>query len=78
MDVTGARWSLAGAEAIVKLRSLRSSGDFENYWQFHEDQEYIRNHESFYADPSIYPIHLNILFSFVMNTASNIGRDRYY
>jgi hypothetical protein len=53
MDVTGARWSLEGAEAIVKLRSLRSSGDFENYWKFHEDQEYIRNHESFYADPSI-------------------------
>ena len=53
MDVTGARWSLAGAEAIIKLRSLRSSGDFENYWKFHEDQEYIRNYESFYADPSI-------------------------
>lgn len=53
MDVTGARWSLKGAEAVVKLRSLRSSGDFENYWKFHEDQEYIRNHETFYADPSI-------------------------
>ena len=53
MDVTGARWSLRGAEAVVKLRSLRSSGDFENYWQFHEDQEFIRNHQSLYADPSI-------------------------
>jgi hypothetical protein len=53
MDVTGARWSLGGAEAIVKLRSLRSSGDFERYWEFHEEQEYIRNHLSQYADPSI-------------------------
>lgn len=53
MDVTGARWSLEGAEAIVKLRSLRSSGDFERYWEFHEEQEYIRNHLSHYADPSI-------------------------
>lgn len=53
MDVTGARWSLKGAEAIVKLRSLRSSGDFEKYWQFHEDQEYIRNHHSLYADPTV-------------------------
>ena len=43
MDVTGARWSLKGAEAIIKLRSLRSSKDFESYWQFHEKQEYIRN-----------------------------------
>lgn len=53
MDVTGARWSLKGAEAIVKLRSLRSSGDFEKYWEFHEVQEYERNHGSLYANPSI-------------------------
>lgn len=53
MDVTGARWSLKGAEAIVKLRSLRSSGDFEKYWEFHEAQEYERNHQVFYADPSV-------------------------
>lgn len=26
-DVTGARWSLAGAETILKLRALRSNGD---------------------------------------------------
>lgn len=52
MDVTGARWSLQGAEAIIKLRSLRSSGDFERYWQFHEDQEFIRNHQTLYADPT--------------------------
>jgi hypothetical protein len=52
MDVTGARWSLQGAEAIIRLRSLRSSGDFERYWQFHEDQEFVRNHQALYADPS--------------------------
>jgi hypothetical protein len=50
MDVTGARWSLQGAEAILKLRSLRSSGDFEEYWKFHEEQEYERNHQRLYAD----------------------------
>ena len=50
MDVTGARWSLAGAEAVLKLRSLRSSGDFEEYWQYLEDQEYFRNHQDLYAD----------------------------
>ena len=53
MDVTGARWSLEGAEAILKLRSLRSSGDFEAYWEFHERQEYLRNHHSGYDKPSV-------------------------
>jgi hypothetical protein len=49
MDVTGARWSLRGAEAVLRLRSLRSSGDFEQYWTFHERQELHRNHISKYA-----------------------------
>jgi len=52
MDVTGARWGLTGAEAILKLRSLRSSGDFEAYWTYHEAQELARNHRSRYALPS--------------------------
>ena len=49
MDLTGARWSLLGAEAVLKLRALRSSGDFDEYWEFHKRQEYKRNHESCYA-----------------------------
>lgn len=49
MDVTGARWSLAGAEAVLKLRALKSSHDFEEYWTFHEACEYERNHEKIYA-----------------------------
>lgn len=52
MDITGARWSLAGAEAILRLRSIRSSGDFDEYWAFHEQQERARNHETRYADNS--------------------------
>src|SRR3990172_1485911 len=31
MDVTGARWSLKGAEAVLRLRALRSSGDFAEH-----------------------------------------------
>jgi hypothetical protein len=34
MDVTGARWSLAGAEAILRLRSLKASNDLAEYWSF--------------------------------------------
>jgi len=32
MDVTGARWSLPGAEAVLKLRALRSSHDFDVFY----------------------------------------------
>ena len=38
LDITGARWSLKGAEAILKLRSLRSSGDIDKYWEYHKRQ----------------------------------------
>ena len=36
LDITGARWSLKGAEAILKLWSLKSSGNFNDYWLFHK------------------------------------------
>ena len=38
LDITGARWRLQGAEAILKLRSLHSSGDWDAYWAFHKQQ----------------------------------------
>jgi len=50
MDITGARWSLAGAEAVLRLRALRSSGDFDAYWAFHERQEHRRTHACRYAE----------------------------
>jgi hypothetical protein len=50
MNLTGARWSLKGAEAVLRLRALRSSGDFDEYWCFHERGEYERNHAARYAD----------------------------
>jgi len=50
MDRTGARWSLTGAEAVLRLRAVRASGDFDAYWQFHLAREKERNHGSRYAD----------------------------
>jgi hypothetical protein len=44
MDITGARWRLNSAEAVLKLRSLHSGGDNEAYWDFHKAQELKRNH----------------------------------
>jgi hypothetical protein len=31
LDITGARWGLKGAEAVLKLRALVSNGDFPAY-----------------------------------------------
>jgi hypothetical protein len=49
MDITGARWSLEGAEAVLRLRSLHVSGDWNEYWRFHLRQEYKRNYLPLYS-----------------------------
>ena len=43
MELTGARWRLVGAVAVLKLRALRASRDLDAYWDFHEAREYQRN-----------------------------------
>jgi hypothetical protein len=53
MDRTGACWSLGGAEAVLRLRALRASGDFDAYWDFHLACERERNHASHYKDRQI-------------------------
>lgn len=53
MDRTGARWSLTGAEAVLRLRAIRASKDFDAYWAFHLEQEKVRNHASRYEDGKI-------------------------
>jgi len=47
-DITGARWSLNGAEAILKLRALTANGDFDDYWAYHLRKEHERIHQSRY------------------------------
>jgi len=71
MEVTGAKWRLAGAESVLRLRALRSSRDFDEYWEFHEACEYERNHKAFYdsgvvppttgSHPSSKRDHLNVI-----------------
>jgi hypothetical protein len=50
MDRGGSRWTLTGAEAVLRLRALRASGDFDAYWAFHLREELRRNHNERYAD----------------------------
>jgi len=44
MDITGARWGVDTAEAILKLRALHANGDFGAYWAYHLQRERERNH----------------------------------
>ena len=51
-----ARWSLKGAEAVLRMRALRCSGDLDEYWDYHFKQEYERNHVASYADDKVMPV----------------------
>ena len=42
-----------GTTAVLRLRALRSSGDFDAYWAFHEAQEWQRTHQQRYADGQV-------------------------
>ena len=53
MDITGARWSVNGAEAVPKLRATRANNDFDEYWKFHLDKERQRVHETRYANATL-------------------------
>jgi len=53
MDITGARWGLQGAEAILKLRALVTNNDFDSYWDYHLAQERHRAHDLRYANSVI-------------------------
>jgi hypothetical protein len=59
MEVTGARWSLDNAEAVLKLRALVGNGDFNDYFTYHLQQEKRRNHDNNYQtnpdDPDDHP-----------------------
>ena len=50
MDITGARWGLTGAEAVLKLRAIKTNGDFDAYWRYHLNQERHHVHEARYHD----------------------------
>jgi hypothetical protein len=49
MGITGARWGIQTAEAILQLRALHANGDFDQYWPYHLQRERERNHPHSYA-----------------------------
>ena len=42
MEGTGRRWSIAGAESTLLLRSIYTSNDWDAYWDNHREQEQKR------------------------------------
>jgi len=44
MDITGARWGVTTAEAILQLRALIINDDFDAYWDWHLDREHERSY----------------------------------
>jgi hypothetical protein len=42
LSLSGARWGLDGAEAVLTLRAVIANGDFEEYWQYHLACEHQR------------------------------------
>jgi hypothetical protein len=49
MDITGARWGVQTADAVLQLRALLANGDFETYWAWHLQREDERNHPARYT-----------------------------
>jgi hypothetical protein len=53
MEITGARWSLEGAEAVLQVRAIKVSGDFEEYWEFYERMQFEKNYAILYQNPQV-------------------------
>lgn len=49
-DITGSRWSVEGAEALLLLRAVIINGDFEEYWLHHIEQEHLRTRQARHQD----------------------------
>jgi len=51
LGITGARWSLPGAQAMLWMRAIAASSDLPAYWNWHITREHDRNHLSKLRNP---------------------------
>jgi hypothetical protein len=51
MERSGMRWTMETGEAMLRLRAVYLSGDFEEYWQFHIREEQRRQHRRWKVVP---------------------------
>ena len=50
-ECTGARWSVEGADALLKLRSIRLSGDWDDFWNYYVQQDQAKRWSQFIWKP---------------------------
>jgi hypothetical protein len=60
LGITGARWSLAGAQAMLWIRAIAAGGDLPAYWTWHITREHQRNHLSKLHNPPAPQNHLQL------------------
>jgi hypothetical protein len=53
MEQCGMRWTIAGAEAVLKMRSIQINGMTRDYWRYHIAQEKQRLYGNFIGSDSI-------------------------
>jgi hypothetical protein len=42
--ITGARWGLDTAEAVLTLRAIKTTCDLDNSWRYHQQQQHHRTY----------------------------------
>lgn len=55
IDLSAATWTVRNAEAVLKLPALKTSGDFDDYRAFHEQEEFRRTHLPRFKDNRLPP-----------------------
>lgn len=53
MEQCGMRWTIAGAEAVLKMRSIQINGMTGDYWRYHTAQEKRRLYGNFIENDSM-------------------------
>jgi hypothetical protein len=53
MEQCGMRWTIAGAEAVLRLRSIQINGMTSDYWKYHVAQEKQRLYGNFVEDGAV-------------------------
>ena len=48
LDLTGAHWSLHGAETMLRMRAIWASGDLDEYWEFMRKRNFEGYYQPFY------------------------------
>jgi hypothetical protein len=53
MEQCGMRWTIAGAEAVLRMRSIQINGMTRDYWKYHVVQEKQRLYGNFVEDGAV-------------------------